>query len=307
MYRYYTALLSAVLLINSVKACDVCGFAINSLNTGILPGFRKHFVALRWSERSFVSEHTLPAIETGAYSPIRSKEAFHTIDLWGRYNPHRRLQLFYFIPFGIHQRTEEQIGTERFYGPGDMSVAINHILLNTGDSAHQQVKHTLLWGGGIKLPTGKYGIKNKNDIVVPNMQLGTGSVDFLLNASYTIRLGAFGFLYEAGYRIHTSNRRQYRFGNRLNSALRALYWYNLRRSILMPHIGMFFEHASRDRKNHIQRHYTGGYMLQATAGIDIFIRNIGMGMSFMQPAFHYLARGFVHPRQQYLVQLTYFF
>jgi hypothetical protein len=305
MKKYYLTLLLAVFSFHIIMACDVCGVAgTNSL--GILPGFKKHFVAVRWNERSFLSKHSPSISEAGTYSATKSKEHFNTLDVWGRFYLHKRVQLFAFVPFSVNTKIDDAFGTDRFIGLSDISLVTNYVIINTGDSLKQKVKHNLLVGGGIKLPTGKYGRKGEAGIMIPNMQIGTGSFDFLLNTVYNMRVKSYGINYDFNYRINTANRKQYLFGNKFNTSVRGFYWHNIQKSVLMPNAGLYFEHM-KDFKNGSERVFTGGYSLMATAGMDVYIRNFGIGFNFMQPLKNNFAQGYVKPLQRYTINLSYLF
>jgi hypothetical protein len=306
MIKHFLALLYAMLFFNTLFACDVCG-AAGGNSLGILPGFKKHFIAARWSERSFVSSHTPSLSETGIYTSTKSTEHFNTLDIWGRFYAHKRVQLFVFVPFSVNTKIDAEFGTDRFYGLSDISLMTNYVVVNTGDSLTHKVKHNLLLGGGIKLPTGKYGKEGAANMVIPNMQLGTGSFDFLFNTIYNLRVKSYGINFDFNYRVNTVNRKQYQFGNKFNTSIKGFYWHNIQRSVLMPNAGFYFEHSMKDFKNGIERVYTGGYSFMATAGIDLYIRSFGIGFNFMQPIKNNFAQGYVKAQQRYTINLTYLF
>jgi hypothetical protein len=307
MSKRVVTLIAVMTVYTASWCCDVCGCAAGINNVGILPGFNKHFMAIRWNERSFVSSHIAAWGVENKSGNMKSREYFNTIDLWGRYYVHNRIQLFAFIPFSVNIKNTLQYGAERFIGLSDVSLISNYILINTTDSIGRKVKHNVMIGGGIKLPTGAYGIKDRNETLIPNMQPGTGSFDMLLNLVYNMRLRSYGLNYDVNYRINTPNRHQYRFGNKMNTSLRAFYWYNVKRSVLMPHGGFYFEHGMKDFKHGIKRIYTGGYVFMTTVGMDVYIGNIGMALNYMHPLKHRIAEGYVRPQQQFTVTLNYLF
>ncbi len=287
-------------------ACDVCG-AAGSNSLGILPGFKKHFVSLRWNESSFVSRHTPASPESGTFTTAQSKEFFNVVDLWGRFYVHKRVQIFAFVPLAVRTKIDEDSGFERLSGLSDVSLLANYVILNTGDSLNKKVKHGLQAGGGIKLPTGRFGVVSNNELVIPNMQPGSGSFDVLFNAVYTLKVKSFGVNYDVNYRINTANKHQYRFGNRTNTALRGFYWKNIQRSVMMPYAGVYFEHADKDTKRQNVREYTGGQILAASIGMDVFIKNFGMGFQFMQPIHSSIAQGYVTPFQRWTTHVSFLF
>ncbi len=213
------------------SACDVCGCSIGGNYFGILPQFHKHFVGLRWSDQSFRSAHSLGAAREGLYD---SEERFHTVDLIGRFYPLRRLQVLVLAPYHQFHRVDNGVAT-RNSGLGDISFMGSYILLDSGDSLNRRWKHTLTLGGGVKLPTGKSGQKdNEGQLLLENMQTGSGSTDFMLSAAYTLRHGNWGMATDLLGRLNTANQSGYVYGNRVSGSAKVFYLKNLRKMVLLP-------------------------------------------------------------------------
>jgi hypothetical protein len=181
-------------LVPVASACDVCGCSAGGNYLGILPQFHRHFVGFRWSEQLFQSAHSQSAAEAGRFD---SEESFRTMDLFGRFYPARRIQLFAVMPYHDFRRWENNALTHT-QGLGDVSVMAGYILLDTGDSLRRKWRHSLTLNGGVKLPTGSQNLTNsKGEPLHPNLQPGSGTVDFMLAATYTVRRGAWGLAADA--------------------------------------------------------------------------------------------------------------
>ncbi len=218
-------------LVEPSKACNVCGCGVGNYHYGILPQFGKNFVGLRYRYSSYVS-----TLDESHGHPF-SYETFQSTELWGRFYPARRVQAFVFVPFNFNERREGE-HTKHLRGLGDIVVSANYNLVNTYDSVNANVKHNLLIGGGLKLPTGEYRELENGLTVNQNFQLGTGSVDFLLNLIYTIRFNDFGVNAEASHTITTANRDKYQFGNATRTGLTAFYLVRTGAFTLMPNVGV---------------------------------------------------------------------
>src|SRR5690606_15635754 len=116
----------------------------------------------------------------------------------------------------------------------------------TGDSLDKTFKHTLLAGGGVKLPTGAYNATNNGEVLSANMQPGTGSTDVLLNGIYTIRYKKLGLNTDFTYRINTKGKNDYRFGNRYNASANLFYWQDVNGLAVLPSVGVYYENAQPD-------------------------------------------------------------
>ncbi len=281
-------------------ACDACG-GPGSQFVGILPQFHRHFVGLRGHFRTF---HT-------AHSPAEAPtpEQFMTFEAWGRFYPTRRLQLFAFVPYNHFTRQVPNATAFVNHGLGDVSITANYLLINTGDSLLVPYKQSLVVGGGLKLPTGRFRDRSgEGQALLPNLQMSSGSVDFLLSANYTLRRGRFGTNVEAGARVNTPNADGYRLGHRVNAAVRAFWWQPLGRGYaLMPQTGMLYDYGAQDRQDGSRVSMTGGGLLAASVGLDLYLGPILVGASGQLPLASDLNGGMVSPGSRWTVQLAVMF
>ncbi|MDX1943706.1 MAG: hypothetical protein SFU99_24275 [Saprospiraceae bacterium] len=303
MKSFFMAVALWLLAILSAQACDVCGCSIGGNYFGILPQFHGHFVGLRYQYRSFRSEH-LPLFSQT--ETLVSHEYFHTTELWGRWNPSKKLQLFAFVPVHFMQKRETGIST-RENGIGDPSVIANLVLFNTGDDVRNTWKHAIQIGAGIKFPVGHSNLKLSDGLVNPNFQLGTGSFDFPLNAIYTIRYKRAGLSTEVNYRINTANSNDYRFGNRLNTGTHFFYWQQVGATAFLPSVGTLWEYAAQDLENGIYQDLTGGQSLWLTTGLDVYFQRFSVGMSYQQALYQDLAEGQLTSRPRLTANVSFLF
>lgn len=111
--------------------------------------------------------------------------------LWGRYQLNRRLQLFAFMPYQYNLRRDDT-SDKSSDGVGVISALLNILLINKNESDSEWRQH-LTSGIGFKTPTGAYaGITDLDRGGIPNLQLGTGSRDFIANLNYTLTYENFG-------------------------------------------------------------------------------------------------------------------
>lgn len=302
-----TLLLTVALLAMgaAASACDVCGCSIGGNYFGILPQFQRHFVGLRWSEQSFRSAHSQSAAQSGHFD---SDEHFRTVDVLGRFYPTRRLQVLTLVPYHDFRRTESGVLTQ-VQGLGDVSVLGNYILLNTGDSLRRRWQHTLTLGGGVKIPTGQHQLRSDDGaVLLPNLQPGSGSTDFMLSATYTLRRGAWGMNADLLARLNTANKQAYRFGHRLSGSAKIFYWKNLRRALtLLPNAGVFADAAQPNRDGRYDADATGGFITLATAGLDVYAGRFSTGFTFQQPVYQHLGEGKTQASARWMATLNYIF
>lgn len=290
-------LISIFCLPASSQACNVCGCGVGNYHYGILPQAGKNFVGMRYRYSSFKS-----ALDD-SHAYLHSHETFRTAELWARFYPVRRIQAFVFAPFNFNERSEGN-KTTRLRGLGDMIISANYHVINTYDSAERFFKHNLLVGAGLKLPTGEYRQIENGLTINQNFQLGTGSVDFLFNAIYTLRHNDLGLNAELGYSINTRNKDDYRFGNTTRAGLKTFYILRAGSVTVMPNVGISGEFFKDNRQFDQPFPDTGGWASFCTAGTEIYYRGVALGVSWSRPGKQALFNGMVEANDRLSAHVT---
>ena len=296
-----------MLLIGNIaaNACDVCGASSGNQGLGILPQFYRNFAGLQYQQRSFSSLHSQH--ETNLPQQA-SAEYYHTIQAWGRYGLSNRVQLFAFVPY--HINTQQVAGvTTTTAGIGDISVLGMVKLVNT---QNKKATHLLFAGAGIKAPTGQYtGITTRDRDGLPNMQPGTGSWDVLANANYTCSFSNnMGFNAEAAYTFTTPNSDDYKYGNRLSTALTGFYRRQAASITLMPAAGLKYEYTLHDYDNYTRKwlnDQTGGSMLYGTLALQAYHKRTGLQLGMDLPLAQNYAGGNVTVKYRATAGLLFMF
>ncbi len=289
--------IAAILLcgITNIRACDICGCSSGNQYLGILPKYNWNFVGLQYQYSKFESKH--PSAYSGR-PDVQGEDAYHTVQLWGRYNVSSRYQVFVFVPYHYNIHREDTL-TSRTSGMGDVSIMVNRIVIN-----HQQKKwkHLLLAGAGVKLPTGKHnGTSSQDRAGLPNMQPGTGATDFIANANYTLSQNKLGVNADAAYTFTTANGDNYKYGNRLSTGGLVFYPLTLYELILIPSAGARYEYTLHDYDNYRRKwlnEQSGGYMCFATAGLQVYYKRTGARITTNLPVSQHYATGYVTAKQK---------
>jgi hypothetical protein len=294
-------ILTVVLLPNISQACDICGCSAGGMYVGILPQFQQNFVGLRYQFRQFDSKHIVNNY------PVFSSDRFHSVELWGRFYPHRKVQVMAFMPLNIFSKDESNRITQTI-GQGDLLVMANYLAVNTADTIISWWKHNLMVGGGLKLPTGEFNHYRNDSLLNPNLQSGTGSWDFLVNGNYTVRYKKIGLNIEANARFTTSNVHGYRFGHRFNGAMRLFMWTKIKKTSFVPHVGLLIDFSMKDRKKNLIVPETGGMSLSPQAGLDIYIMGKWMiGASVSHAMWENLGGGLISSGWRAQIQTSFLF
>ncbi|UCJ10361.1 transporter [Chitinophaga pendula] len=305
-----TYLLLLILMANMATpafACDICGCGVGSYYIGILPEFKKRFIGLRYQYKT-LRTHLGPG---GRTSYLTTDEHYQTAELWGGWNLGKRFRILGFVPLNFNER-QNQDATKYKTGLGDIAVVGYYQLLSKQRSLGNNLLIQSLWiGAGVKAPTGKYepAEQKLSEAMPNNFQLGTGSVDFTLNAMYDVRLQDFGLNTNVSYKINTDNQYDYRYGNKFTANVLAYYKINIARKVtIAPNVGILYETAAKDTE---QKKYpvdvSGGDLLLGTAGMEITFSRFAVGGNFQTPLAQQLAGQKVKAQNRMMLSVSYLF
>jgi hypothetical protein len=305
VYKKIFFLLATTLFSVGTMACEICGCSISGYHFGILPQFRKNFIGLKYNYRSFNSQHLIS--EELYILGEKSTEHYQSAEVWGRIYGGKKLQLIFILPFNHFVQKEE--GVKRVStGLGDITLEANYTVYDDAANIHKKFKQTLLAGAGLKLPTGKFKSATNGDELNPSMNAGSGSTDFLLNGIYTCRYEKFGLNADLNYRMNTRNKDEFKFGNRLTSAIKFFYWKDLDKKItLLPNAGFLYERADADQHYDEKIRYSGGDITYLTLGTEAYFGKLNLGATLNHPLSQQLSKGLVHNNNQFSINATYMF
>ncbi len=295
----------AVMCFVQTKACDICGCGVGSNYIGILPDFTKHIFGLRYRYNA-LQTHIGAG---GAITYLTTNEVYRTTELWGGWTIGNNFRVMASVPYSFNERSNQGV-TNSKSGIGDITVAGYYQLLNkklTINSSKLLVQS--LWiGGGLKLPTGKYNPADKsgNTQNTNLFQLGTASVDFMLNAMYDVRLQDAGINVAATYKINTANKYQYSYGNKGSINAQAYYKFRISKKVLIAsNAGVLFENSKKDIDNKFAVDVSGGNILSGTAGVEVSFKKIAIGGNFQKALSQNLASGFVKSGNRLMVHVSF--
>lgn len=256
------------------SACDGCGSGIAGSFLGIVPNFSNNLFGIRHQYQRF--DHTFRSSTQNGNARQLEADFMHRTDMWVRVYPSKRWQLMAFVPYQVHVRKETK---ESFLieGVGDIRLRTFYTVVNTGDSIFGKWRHTLLIGGEVKLPTGKYRqVDPIGGRPLPEIfQIGTGGYGFSPNMMYTVRKKAWGLVSDFQFTYNTMNEERYRWGEQYFSSLRLFYWKNSSngRHSFLPSIGYSFEYFSPDTDaffSNMLIEQNGGQMSFLYVGLDYY-------------------------------------
>jgi hypothetical protein len=301
MKKFLLAVVCLLGMQSTALACDICGCASGASYMGTMPQIQRSFVGMRYNWRSYT---VTPAHsnEGGLIS-----ENYHSADVWARYFPHKRVQVLAFVPYTYYSR-QSDMQNIRTQGLGDISLMAGYMVYNTGDSIGKRWKHTFSVNAGVKLPTGQFNIRHNGLRLTPNMQPGTGSVDYLANLFYTIRYNKVGITTDANARFCSTNSNSYKVGNRYNASARFFVWQKLDfNSSILPSVGLSYDYATKDTDFRKDVAESGGSGTFATIGVEYYYRRFAVGANCQLPLAYNYADNLSKPNPRASAQIMFVF
>jgi hypothetical protein len=287
---------------NHAHACEICGCGHSNFQIGLLPTFNKGFVGYRYSYSRFNSSVKHEPSEF-------SHDYYQTMELWGGYS-HKKIQMMAFLPYVFSKKISDD-GQTQNNGLGDLMILINYKIFSFNHLTKNEkttVLHELYLGGGAKLPTGRSKINVSDpefNIGDFNSQAGTGSVDYMLNATYNFLWNNNGIVTNVAYRINTSNNDDYKFGNRTYLSSAYFYTFTKEKSKLRPNVGINYQSNSVNKFQDLKVEDSNGYNLNATVGINIIRKKIGFNAMTFIPMTQDNYDGQTKLKSRFLVGVTF--
>lgn len=304
IYRITIFLIVFLMAAPAAFACEICGCGNNNFQIGILPIFSRGFFGLRYSSAQF---HSSMREDAGEFS----HDYYRTTEVWGGVNL-GKFQVMAFLPYFSARKVSDD-GTTSLNGLGDAMMLVNYKVLNrTALSRNEKttIRHEIFFGGGIKLPTGVSRVDTENpdfNIGDFNSQAGTGSVDFILNATHNFMWNRSGVVTNAAYRVNTANQQSYKFGNRAYINTSYYYTFTFGGLKLKPNAGFNFQSNGVNTFNGLEVADSNGYNVNSTIGLNALRNKIGINAMAFVPMAQNMYDGQTKLQSRMIVGLTYSF
>lgn len=284
-------LVALFLLLSSLaQACDVCGCFM-----GIVPYDNQSSIALMHRYRVFNGYRNYQKksyfFPQGAYktthgshtsdSVVRNYsskdyESFKVFELRAKYFIHQRIELNLFASINNNKSKEDSIIVNHT-GVGDPTFFVGyHVLQPKPDKDFRQ---RLIIGGGIKLPSGNYYVRDENNKRLPFlMQPGSGSVDYFSYLSYMIGYKKLGLSTSTNFKINGTNFYKERVGNSITNFSSLFYKFNTKNWSFIPSVTSYYEFTKGLFVFDKLSPGTAMNEWMCGLGLDVFYKNIGINL-----------------------------
>lgn len=295
-----------VAAVNRVFACDGCSANLSIFNAELQLNSGRHSVGIQHQSRFFSATlhesmvdylkspkknddgthvHNEPQVET----PYRQIQT--TTDIRGTYYVRPRWSITAIVPvnakllYSDDNQYRDGRKLEQHQGIGDIVLLAQYQALNEGKKLKaKKLQQRLVLGAGIKLPTGKFNEIGYDGQLRPDLQNGSGSVDFLATTNYILRSKSWGVTTLVTYKVNTANKNGYRFANSLNIDLRGFWFKEFKRVAIAPSTGFWLEQAGTNHDPKAETYQpTGGAFLFSSLGFDLYKGNWGLNLLWRHP------------------------
>ncbi len=307
MKKTISTIIICLLLCSQTIACDICGCGAGSSYLGILPDFNTRIIGLRYRYNS-VQTHVPPE---GMTSYLTTDESYHTAELWGGWTFGNKFRVMAYLPVSYSSRVSQEESVSKT-GLGDAAIQGFYRLISSKKTIKESklLVQDLWIGGGVKLPTGKYEAKDVDETGnnANLFQLGTGSFDFMITGMYDIRLQDAGVNISASYKMNTSNKEEYNYGNKFNGTVQAYYKFRIKNMVTVaPNAGISYERSAHDLNHEYNVQSSGGYVCYGTLGAELMYKRFALGGNWQPPLSQQLAEGTVKANSRLMLHVSLLF
>ena len=251
------------------------------MNGGLFPQVQNNMLGLRYLPSTFIHPTNPPNTNQGS---ILKKDVYQDGEVFFRWFPSKRLQLWTSLPIKSHIRYESE-RTTQITGPGDLQFQSFYTVLREDSS---RWKHLILGGLGLSLPSGKYLQRDETLSMLPvGFQLGTGSWSGSFSALYMLRYLSWGATVQADVRAYTENENFFQKGRNQSAQLnlfRQLTSNHSKHRLLMQ-VTSRFEELFSDQEFNKRKENTGSKSLWFGLSLDYFGKSIFGSLQVLNPVY----------------------
>ncbi|MDO5969247.1 hypothetical protein Q4Q35_05450 [Flavivirga aquimarina] len=285
--------------------CDLCSCSTSSGSFGFGTLSNTNFIGLRYIYQNFESKDGI------FENSLTSMETFNTYQLWAQVPLNEKVFLSVNIPYQDLERKIDNT-TESINGIGDGSVMGWYKLQfykkqkdSVDFNMNREVSgHSLLFGIGLKLPTGKFE-EALADNVNPGFQVGTGSFDGIFSMGYNYGKDKFGVNTLMSYYLKGENKNEYRFGNQFSYSMNFYTVFQKEKINIMPFIGFSGDIYDAIIQYGETLKDTDGNITNATIGSEVILKKIILGVNYTLPVHQDLFGGNVESKNRFSLYLNY--
>ncbi|MBV7267825.1 hypothetical protein [Winogradskyella luteola] len=288
--------------------CDLCGCSTSSGSFGFGTLSNANFVGVRYIYQDFESRNGI--FEN---SP-KSEEVFNTYQLWAQVPINDTFFVTANVPYQDLTRNF-QGNKDNLNGLGDISAIgwyrLQFYKKKSSDSTlvdynspKEPSGHSLQFGLGVKLPTGKFE-EELADNVNPGFQVGTGSFDGIFSLGYNYGGDKIGVNTLMSYYLKGENKNEYQFGDQFSYSVNLYTVFLSDKMNIMPFVGLSGDVYDSITQYDETLQDTDGNILNASFGSELAIEKFIFGASYTLPVHQSLFGDNVESKQRFSVYVNF--
>lgn len=296
-------ILLSITVTSNLFACDICGnymgitpydnkSSISFLHRyRVFNGYRNYQSQSQFFPKSaYRIAHVDEPLDSGVVRKYSSKdfESYKIFELRFKYFVLKQLELNVFVPL-LNNKSKTDDEYVSHTGIGDVSFNAGYHIITPKD---KKIRHKLILGLGIKLPTGNYYAHNKHSDRLPfEMQSGTGSVDGFAYLNYVVMTKKLGASVSLNYKANGQNKFHEKLSNSHNDFASVFYKVTIKNVILYPSIQANYENTKGLKiKNEIQKN-TDMNSLLLGPGLDMYYKSFSINLGWQFTTYEQVTEG----------------
>jgi hypothetical protein len=261
----------------AMLACDVCGIFL-----GVQPNDRRSTIGVFYRHRLMQGSTQVPLtsnllVKHGEHAPrgvpyreVPITEIVNVIELRADLRLHERWYLLASLPLTNTYRAVNGYRLLDAYGIGDPFAMLRYQLANTRATRERTHVHRLLVGAGVKSPLGRHDLQVGDELVSPDVQLGTGSWDLLASIEYAVRRGRTTGGVSVLGRFNGQSPEGHRMGHGVSTTAEVFHRIGNDTLSFAPVVGGYAEWMGTDRMEGVIHNGTGGTTVLSHTGVRVW-------------------------------------
>ena len=232
-------------------------------------------------------------------------ESYKIFELRFKYFVLKRLELNVFLPL-LDNKSKTNDTYIHHTGFGDVSFNAGfHVITPKAD---KRIRHKLVVGAGVKLPTGNFYAHDVESNRLPfEMQPGTGSIDGFAYVNYVFMTKKIGTSISLNYKANGKNIYQEKLSNSHNDFMSVFYKLQYKEVSFYPSVQANYEFAEGLKIKNVLQQNTQVNSLLVGPGLDIYYKSFSINTSWQFTAFENVRDGNLKSAGRISVGLNYSF
>jgi hypothetical protein len=232
-------------------------------------------------------------------------ESYKIFELRFKYFVFKRLELNVFAPL-IDNKSKTNDVFIHHTGFGDVSFNAGfHVITPKADKT---IRHKLIAGAGIKLPTGNFYAHDRFSNRLPfEMQPGTGSLDGFGYLNYVLMTKKIGISLNLNYKVNGKNIYNEKLNNSHNEFASLFYKLSFKNILLYPSVQANYEFTKGLIISNQLQNGTNVNSLLLGPGLDFYYKSFSVNTSWQFTAFEKIESGNLKGAGRISISLNYSF